>query len=84
MKHCLLQLILSEIELLVIKASPSIKININLVSTQLTPTKSSRNLGIMTDDQLIFKVHTALINHVNLPCKTLRRIRPYNTWYRLS
>ena len=54
MKEHQLQLNLSKTELLVIPASPSIQqeINIKLESTQLTPTKSARNLGIMVDDQL--------------------------------
>ena len=35
------------------------EINILLESAQLTATKSARNLGVMIDDQLTFKVHVA-------------------------
>ena len=68
-----LQLNLSKTELLVFPACPSVlpQISASLVSDQLVPTNSARNLGVMTDDHLTVKVHVASI------ARSRRRIRPY-------
>ena len=80
MKERHLQLNLSKTELIVIPASPSVQplINIQLGSTQLMPTKSARNLGVMIDDQLTFKVHVASIaRSCRYALYNIRKIRPY-------
>ena len=74
-----LQLNFSKTELLVIPASPSIQqeINIQLESTQLKPTKSARNLGVMIDDQLTFKAHVASVaRSCRFVLYNIRKIRP--------
>ena len=80
MKERHLQLNLSKTELLVMPASPSIQqnISIQLESTQLMPTKSARNLGVMIDDQLTFKVHVASVaRSCQFTLYNIRKIRPY-------
>ena len=80
MKERHLQLNLSKTELIVIPASPSVQplINIQLGSTQLMPTKSAPNLGVIIDDQLTFKVHVASIaRSCRYALYNIRKIRPY-------
>ncbi|XP_071374645.1 uncharacterized protein, partial [Centroberyx affinis] len=80
MKERHLQLNLSKTELLVIPASPSIQqqISIQLESTELIPTKSARNLGVMIDDQLTFKEHvTSVTRSCRFALYNIRKIRPY-------
>ena len=80
MKERHLQLNLSKTELIVIPASLSVQpqINIQLGSSQLMPTKSARNLGVMIDDQLTFKVHVASIaRSCRYALYNIRKIRPY-------
>lgn len=82
MKERHLQLNLSKTELIVVSACPSIQtqIGVMLESNLLVPTNSARNLGVMIDDQLTFKVHVASIaRSCRYALYNIRRIRPYLT-----
>ena len=82
MKERHLQLNLSKTELIVVSVCPSIQtqIGVMLESNLLVPTNSARNLGVMIDDQLTFKVHVASIaRSCRYALYNIRRIRPYLT-----
>lgn len=77
-----LQLNLSKTELVIIPASPTVEpqISIQLGSNNLLPTNSARNLGVMIDDQLTFKVHVASIaRSCRFALYNIKKIRPYLT-----
>ncbi len=61
MKEHHLQLNLAKTELLVFHATPTLQYDftIQLGSSTITPSSSVRNLGVIFDDQLIFKDHIA-------------------------
>ncbi|XP_053537778.1 uncharacterized protein LOC128633092 isoform X2 [Ictalurus punctatus] len=77
-----LKLNLAKTELLVIPACPSINHNrtVQLGSTTLKPTRTTRNLGVILDDSLTF------IDHISTTARSCRfilynikKIRPYLT-----
>ncbi len=61
MKEHHLQLNLAKTELLVFPATPTLQhdFTIQIGSSTITPSTSVRNLGVIFDDQLTFKVHIA-------------------------
>ncbi len=74
MKNHHLQLDLAKTELLVVPSNPSCHHNFTfqLGTSTITPSKTARNLGVMTDDQLTFSDHitkTALYS--------IGKIRPF-------
>ena len=80
MKECHLQLDLSKTEVLLIPASPSIqeKIHVQFKSTLLSPPKSARDMGIMTDDQLNLQVQvTSAARSRGFALSSVRKIRPF-------
>ncbi|XP_051806519.1 uncharacterized protein LOC127534691 [Acanthochromis polyacanthus] len=64
------------------KACPSVQpqISVQLHSSLLMPTNSARNLGVMIDDQLTFKVHMASVSRsCRYALYNIRKIRSFLT-----
>ncbi len=82
MKEHHLQLNLAKTELLVIPATPTLQhdFTIQLGSSTITPSASVRNLGVIFDDQLIFKEHIAkTARSCRFALHNIRKIRPFLT-----
>lgn len=77
-----LQLNWSKTQLIVCPASPSIPLQMPVQFDSTTCTYDFRNLGVMVDDQLTFKVHFAsFAQSSQFSLYNIRRIRPYLTEY---
>ncbi len=82
MKEHHLQLNLAKTELLVFPATPTLQhdFTIQLGSSTITPSASVRNLGVILDDQLIFKEHIAkTARSCRFALHNIRKIRPFLT-----
>ncbi len=81
MKEHHLQLNLAKTELLVFPATPTLQhdFTIQLGSFTITPSSSVRNLGVIFDDQLIFKDHIAkTARSCWFALHDIRKILPYS------
>ncbi len=75
-----LQLNLAKTELLVFSANPSLHHNfsIQLGSSTITPSRTARNLGVVSDDQLSFTDHIATAaRSCRFALYNIRKIRPF-------
>uniref|UniRef100_A0A8C1VQ90 Reverse transcriptase domain-containing protein n=1 Tax=Cyprinus carpio TaxID=7962 RepID=A0A8C1VQ90_CYPCA len=82
MKEHSLQLNLAKTELLVFRATPTLRhdFTIQLGSSTITPSTSVRNLGVIFDDQLIFKDHIAkTVRSCRFALHNIRKIRFFLT-----
>ncbi len=82
MKEHHLQLNLAKTELLVFPATPTLQHDfmIQLGSSTITPSASVRNLGVIFDNQLIFKEHIAkTARSCRFALHNIRKIRPFLT-----
>ncbi len=82
MKEHHLQLNLAKTELLVLPATPTLQhdFTTQLGSSTITPSASVRNLGVIFDDQLIFKEHIAkTARSCRFVLHNIRKIRPFLT-----
>ncbi len=82
MKEHHLQFNLAKTELLVFPATPTLQhdFTIPLGSSTITPSASVRNLGVIFDDQLIFKEHIAKnARSCRFALHNIRKIRPFLT-----
>ncbi len=82
MKEHHLQLNLAKTELLVVPATPTLQhdFSIQLGTSIITPSTSVRNLGVIFDDQLTFKEHTAkTARSCRFALHNIRKIRPFLT-----
>ncbi len=82
MKEHHLQLNLAKTELLVFPATPTLQhdFTIQLGSSTITPSSSVRNLGVISDDQLTFKDHSAkTARSCMFALHNIRKIRPLLT-----
>ncbi len=80
MKNHLLQLNLAKTELLVVSANPSFHHNFTfqLGSSTITPSKTTRNLGVVIDDQLNFSDHiTKTARSCRFALYNFKKIRPF-------
>ncbi len=81
MKEHRLQLNLAKTELLVFPATPTLQhdFTIQLGSSIIIPSSSVRNLGVIFDDQLIFKDHIAkTARSCRFALHNIRKILPYS------
>ncbi len=82
MKEHHLQFNLAKTKLLVFPATPTLQhdFTIPLGSSTITPSASVRNLGVIFDDQLIFKEHIAKnARSCRFALHNIRKIRPFLT-----
>ncbi len=82
MKEHHLQLNLAKTELLVFPATPTLQhdFTIQIGYSTITPSSSVRNLGVIFDDQLTFKVHIAKTAPTcRFALHNIRKIRPFFT-----
>ncbi len=80
MKDHHLQLNLAKTELLVVPANPSLHHNFTfqLGTSTITPSKTARNLGVMTDDKLNFSDHIAkTARSCRFALFNIKKIRPF-------
>ncbi len=80
MKDHYLQLNLAKTELLVVSANPLLHHNFTfqLGSSTTTPSKTTRNLGVVTDDKLNFSVHIAkTAQSCRFALYNIKKIRPF-------
>ncbi len=80
MKDHHLQLNLAKTELLVVSANPSFHYNFTfqLGSSTITPSKTARNLGVVTDDKLNFSDHiTKTARSCRFTLYNIKKIRPF-------
>ncbi len=80
MKDHHLQLNLAQTELLVVSANPSLHRNFTfqLSSSTITPSKTTRYLGVVTDDKLNFSVHIAkTAQSCRFALYIIKKIRPF-------
>ncbi len=77
-----LQLNLAKTELLVVSANPALhhNLSIQIGSSTITPSRTARNLGVVTDDQLSFIDHIATTaRSCRFALYAIRKISPFLT-----